>query len=356
MKNPNILQSASAFDTHNEPVDFAPHGKGHINDTYLVTDAGGQQYILQRINQTVFRNPQGVMENMLAVTSHIKQKVTCNRQVIDLLPTKEGVMWHVDEHGDYWRKYHFIGDSICLEMAETPHDFKESGMAYGHFQGHLSDFPAASLHETIPNFHDTPNRYKLFKEALSADALGRTKDAAREIDFALEREEYAGTLMSLLKSGDIPLRVTHNDTKLSNVLLDTETRKALCVIDLDTVMPGLTATDFGDAIRFGASTAAEDETDLDKVSMSMRLFEAFTDGYLSTCGGSLTQAELLHLRDGVKMMMLECGLRFLTDYLAGDTYFRIHREKHNLDRARTQFKLVTEAEKFWDEMQKVITR
>jgi hypothetical protein len=237
-----------------------------------------------------------------------------------------------------------------LQKAEKPGDFRESGAAFGNFQNQLANFPASTLFETIPRFHDTPNRYKNFKEVLKSDPLGRAKSAEREIDFVLEREEYAGTLMKLLESNEIPLRVTHNDTKLNNVLFDRESRRAVCVIDLDTVMPGLSVNDFGDSVRFGASTAAEDETDLSKVNFSLELYNEYADGFLSACGDSLTQIELLHLRDGAKMMTLECGVRFLADYIAGDVYFKIYRDSHNLDRCRTQFKLVHEMEEKWDKM------
>ena len=229
-------------------------------------------------------------------------------------------------------------------------------MAFGRFQDLLSDFPAHTLTETIPRFHDTPNRYTAFKKAVAADICNRARDVQEEIHFALSQEQFAGTLMSLQKTGEIPLRVTHNDTKLNNVLFDRISRKALCVIDLDTVMPGFSANDYGDSIRFGASTALEDERDLSKVEISLRLFEAYTQGFLSACGKSLTKCEIENLITGAKMMTLECGVRFLTDYLSGDTYFRTHREKHNLDRCRTQFKLVMDMDHKWDQMQSIVMR
>jgi len=350
-----IVKQSHDFATCGEPIFCTRYGNGHINDTYLVVDSTARQYILQRINDNVFRNPQAVMENIAAVTNHLRTKISDIRQVLSLVPTKSGKPWLVDADGKYWRMYPFISDSLCLDRAETSQDFKESGIAFGNFQCLLSDFAAGTLKETIPDFHNTPVRYNYFKEVLAKDAFGRAKDVAWEIDFVLEREEYAKTLMALLDAGDIPLRVTHNDTKLNNVLFDRETRTALCVIDLDTVMPGLAVNDFGDSIRFGASTALEDEVDLEKVNLSLPLFQAYAEGFLSRCGNSLTQAELLHLCDGVKMMTLECGLRFLTDYVNGDVYFRTHREGHNLDRCRTQFKLVADMEKHWNEMQKIIT-
>ena len=350
----SIVKQAYNFDTCGKPIFCTRYGNGHINETYLIVDASARQYILQKINNKVFRNPQVVMDNIAAVTSHLRQKVSSSRQVLSLIPTTEGKGWLIDENGEFWRMYPFISDSLCLQTAENLQDFKESGIAFGNFQCLLSDFPADTLKETIPNFHNTPMRYNRFKEVLATDPLGRARDLVKEIDFVMGREDYANTLMVLLSIGDIPLRVTHNDTKLNNVLFDRETRTALCVIDLDTVMPGLAATDFGDSIRFGASTALEDEADLSKVSFSLSLFEAYTAGFLSSCGKNLNECEVLHLRDGVKMMTLECGIRFLTDYIEGDIYFRTSRDGHNLDRCRTQFKLVSDMEKQWDKMQQII--
>ena len=354
MSELSIVKQAYAFDTCGVPIFCIRYGNGHINETYLLIDATARQYILQKINNRVFRNPKSVMENISAVTGHLRKKASNSRQVLSLIPTKEGKRWLEDEDGEFWRMYPFISDSICLDRAENLQDFKESGIAFGNFQCLLSDFPADTLKETVPNFHNTPIRYDRFKEVLKNDSCNRSKTVAREIDFVLARENYANTLMALLDAGDIPLRVTHNDTKLNNVLFDRETRTALCVIDLDTVMPGIAANDFGDSIRFGASTALEDETDLSKVSLSLPLFESYTSGFLYSCGKNLTESEVLHLRDGVKMMTLECGLRFLTDYLEGDVYFRTSRDNHNLDRCRTQFKLVSEIEKYWEQMQKII--
>jgi len=349
-----IVKQAYDFKTDGEPIFCYKYGSGHINTTYLLIDETARQYALQKINQNVFRNPLAVMENVRAVTTFLGAQATERRKALSLIPTKAGDDWLVDEDGEYWRLYNFVSDSICLQLPETPEDFRESGVAFGNFQRQLADFPADTLNETIPRFHDTPNRYTNFKKVLQADAHGRAKHVEREIEFALAREEYAGTLMSLLKSGDIPLRVTHNDTKLNNVLFDRDTRKAICVIDLDTVMPGASANDFGDSIRFGASTGAEDEVDLSKVNFSLPMLEAYASGFLYSCGASITPCEKEHLRDGAKMMTLECGVRFLTDYLDGDVYFGVKREGHNLDRCRTQFKLVAEMEKCWDAMQRVI--
>lgn len=349
-----MLEQACAFALDGKPIFHTRYGNGHINETYLLVDSTAREYIIQKINKKVFKAPRHVMENIAAVSNHLKKHTADSRQTLTLIPTKSGTDWFVDECGEYWRAYQFVSDSICLEQAETPADFRESGAAFGKFQRQLADFPAESLHETIPRFHDTPNRFQRFQEVLHADPHGRARHTAKEIEFALRWEEYAGTLVSLLQSGDMPLRVTHNDTKLNNVLFDRETRKALCVIDLDTVMPGIAVNDFGDSIRFGASTAAEDERDLSKVSLSLPLFEAYTEGFLSSCRESLTQCELMYLRDGAKMMTLECGLRFLTDYLEGDIYFKTRHEEHNLDRCRTQFQLVQNMERHWDQMQRIV--
>ena len=347
---------AYKFQTDGKLLFCTPYGNGHINQTFLILDDTGMLYVAQKINQKVFRNPHQLMENVRAVTNFLKAQVAERRQALRLVPTKEGQDWLVESDGEYWRMYYFIHDSICLQQPKAPNDFKESGIAFGNFQRQLSDFPAAELHETIPHFHHTPNRYKRFHEVLQSDTHNRAQNAAKEIDFALAKEGYSGTLISLLEAGDLPLRVTHNDTKLNNVLFDRDSRKAICVVDLDTVMPGLSVNDFGDSIRFGASTGAEDETDLDRVNFSLPLFEAYTSGFLQACGKSLTPCEVQHLRDGAKMMTLECGLRFLTDYLDGDNYFGIKREGHNLDRCRTQFKLVAEMEQVWDEMLEVVSR
>lgn len=346
----DIIAAAFQFKLYGEPIFCIPYGNGHINQTYLLVDATAGQFILQKINKKVFHDPAALMQNIMAVTEHQRQSAASFREALTLVPTGDGRPWYVDGDGEYWRTYRFISDCICLEKAENKADFYQSGIAFGRFQRGLADFPAASLSETIPRFHDTPHRYDALHQAIRADVCRRAGAVGAEIEFALDREAYAGSLVKLQNQGDLPLRVTHNDTKLNNVLLDRDTRQALCVIDLDTVMPGLSVNDFGDSIRFGASTAAEDERDLDKVGFSLPLYHAYAEGFLAACGENLTACERAHLRDGAKMMTLECGVRFLTDYLAGDTYFRTGRAAHNRDRCRTQFKLVAEMEKVWDEM------
>ena len=329
------------------------YGCGHINRTYLVLTDSGKRYILQGISTVAFKDVPGLMENIGAVTRHLQKKVKSERECLHLVPTLDGADYWYDGKEGYWRVYDFIEDSICLQSAETPEDFYQSAVAFGTFQRQLEDFPAQTLHETIVNFHNTPDRYEKFKAALAQDKLGRVKDAEYEIGEYLKREQDGATLMNMLKDGRLPLRVTHNDTKLNNVMLDAKTRKALCVIDLDTVMPGLMAFDFGDSIRFGAATAAEDERDLSKVSMSLELFKTFAKGFISSCP-ELTQEEYTSLAWGARIMTLECGLRFLTDYLDGNKYFAVHRPGQNLDRCRTQLKMVQDMEGKWDKMLKII--
>jgi len=351
-----IQEQAYQFQLDGTPMFCTRYGNGHINGTYLLLDTNARLYLLQKINKNIFMNPEGLMQNVAAVTAYLRARSANPKNEMTLVPTLEGKNWLVDVDGEYWCVYNFIANAVCLEQANTPAEFRESGFAFGDFQRKLADFPAHTLVETIPHFHDTPKRFETFRAVVEADPMGRAKTVQKEIEFALAREEYAATLMDKQRSGELPLRVTHNDTKLNNVLLDCDTRKTLCVVDLDTVMPGLSVTDFGDSIRFGASTATEDEKDLDKVTMSLELLSAYTEGFLCACGKSLTDCELAHLADGAKMMTLECGTRFLTDYLQGDVYFRIHRDGQNLDRCRTQFKLVADMESKWSEMQRIIER
>ena len=341
------------FKLEGKVTECSPYGCGHINRTYLVVTDSGKRYILQGISTVAFKDVPGLMENIGAVTRHLQKKVKSERECLHLVSTLDGKdYWHDGKDG-YWRVYDFIEGSLCLQSAETPEDFYQSAVAFGTFQRQLEDFPAQTLHETIVNFHNTPDRYEKFKAVLAQDKLGRAKDAEYEIDEYLKREQDGAILMNMLREGKLPLRATHNDTKLNNVMLDAQTRKPLCVIDLDTVMPGLMAFDFGDSIRFGAATAAEDERDLSKVSMSLELYETFAKGFISACP-ELTQEEYISLAWGARIMTLECGLRFLTDYLDGDNYFAVHRPGQNLDRCRTQLKMVQDMEAKWDKMLKII--
>ena len=329
------------------------YGFGHINETYRVVTGNDAWYILQKINHHVFRDVPALMENIAAVTGFLAGRVSDPRAAMRLVPAVDGKPYYMDEAGEYWRVYVFIRDSICLQKAETAEDFYESAIAFGGFQQQMAEFPAETLHETIPNFHNTIDRYAKFKAAVAADKLGRAKDVQAEIDFLLAREEEMATLHTLRLSGELPLRVTHNDTKLNNVMLDARTRKGLCVIDLDTVMPGLSLYDYGDSIRFGAATAAEDERDASLMHIDLDLFRIYTRGFLKACPG-LTEREIELLPLGAKTMTLECGMRFLTDYLEGDVYFAIHYPEHNLVRTHTQLALVADMEANWDTMKQIV--
>ena len=329
------------------------YGCGHINETYLVVAESGRRYILQKISNRAFPDVAGLQENIAAVTAHLRRKNSTPGTALNLIYTKAGESWHHQGENSDWRVYDFVENSICLQAPESPEDFYQSAIAFGTFQQQLADFPAETLHETIRNFHNTPDRYRLFREALAADVKGRAAEVQPEIQFALSHQETGGKLMGMLQNGELPLRVTHNDTKLNNVMLDAGTRTPLCVIDLDTTMPGLSAYDFGDSIRFGAATAAEDEKDLSRVTMSLDLFRVFTRGFLKACPG-LTEKERQMLPVGALTMTLECGLRFLTDYLAGDVYFGIHYPEQNLDRCRTQFKLVADMEEKMAQMKSIV--
>ncbi|MCD8152171.1 MAG: aminoglycoside phosphotransferase family protein [Clostridiales bacterium] len=356
---------AQNFQFEGRLVSRKPYGSGHINDTWLLvfdrTDGMQKKVILQRMNREVFAKPVELMENIVSVTAYLRERISQDggdpdRETLNVILTCDGRPYYVDASGEYWRAYHFIEDASCYDRVEKPEDFYESAVAFGHFQGLLADYPAETLHETIPGFHDTKARFAVFRQAVAEDVMGRAADVREEIQFVLDREDVADYFADLLATGELPLRVTHNDTKLNNIMIDNVTGKGICVIDLDTVMPGLAMNDFGDSIRFGASTADEDEQDLSKVSCSMELFDIYTKGFLEGCAGKLTQKEIELLPMGAKVMTFECGMRFLTDYLQGDTYFKIHREGHNLDRCRTQFKLVADMERKWDEMQTIVRR
>ena len=346
-------------------VQQSPYGNGHINDTFLLryetADHSEKKYILQRMNHDIFRNPPLLMENIVHVTDHLRGIIRSRggdpeRETLNVLKTRDGASFFRDSGGSYWRVFPFIERSVCLEKVRNAKDFYDSAVAFGSFQKMLADFPAGTLHETIPNFHNTSSRFRDFRAAVQSGDRERAALARTEIAFALDRESETAVLTALLDAGALPLRVTHNDTKLNNILFDADTGKALCIIDLDTVMPGLSLYDFGGSIRFGASTGDEDEPDLDKVSLDLSLFEAFTKGYLEGCAGSLTAKEIEMLPMGAKLMTYECGIRFLADFLTGDTYFKVHRENHNLDRARTQFKLVADMEAKWDQMKAIVEK
>lgn len=325
-------------------VDVEPYGNGHINDTYCVSCP---RYILQRINTNIFNNPDELMDNIQNVTTFLGEKIVKNggdpkRETLTVIKTLDGKNYYKYNDDHVFRMYLFIENTKSIENSKTPEDLYEAGVGFGRFQRMLSDYPADSLHETIKDFHHTPKRIEALKRAIRENKAGRADFVKEEIAFALEQASWADTIIKGIEDGRIPLRVTHNDTKINNILFDQESGKAVCVIDLDTVMPGSMLYDFGDALRMGGSTAAEDEVDLDRVWFDVKAFEAFAKGYLSQMKEALTLTELELLPFSVKLLTYECGIRFLTDYLNGDTYFKIHREKHNLDRARNQFKLVAD--------------
>ena len=347
-----MQQAIHHFQIKSQPVFCRQFGHGNINYTFLITTDNGKQFILQRINTHVFKQPVQLMENVIAVTKHIGSKVDDPNKVLHFVPALDGKYYYRDERRRYWRCYEFVG-GFCLEAPETDADFYESAVAFGRFQEQLSDFPAESLNETIPNFHNTPDRYRQFHIAMDEDACDRLQFIQREVDFVLEREQEAGMIQRMLESGELPLRVTHNDTKLNNVLLDIKTRKALCVLDLDTVMPGSTLFDFGDSIRFGAATAPEDVQELSRMTLDLHRFEVYTKGFLDGCH-SLTRREIELLPLGAKIITLELAVRFLTDYLESDHYFKTQYPDHNLVRARAQLKLVQDMEAKWYQMQKII--
>ena len=352
------------FAIEGEFVSATPHGSGHINETRLIVtkaDSGVREYVLQRINNNVFKNPAALMENYVGVTTYLQDVIEKSggdpmREALNVVKTKSGENFYLSPEGEYWRMLGYVNDSLCYDKVENPEQFYMSAVAFGNFQYLLRDYPASSLHEIIENFHNTPDRIRLFEEALKKDVCGRAKEVREEIDFVLSRREFANTLEEAREAGRLPLRVTHNDTKLNNVLFDKTTGKALCIVDLDTIMPGYSVNDFGDSIRFGATTALEDERDLSKVNFDISLYELYVKGFIEGTRGGLTECEMELLPIGAMMMTFECGTRFLTDYLSGDTYFRIHREGHNLDRARNQFKLLRDMEARLDEMRAIVKK
>lgn len=351
-------EALAVFDTAGKVTYCDVYGSGHINDTFLVVcevPEGQRKYILQRMNHEIFTEPEALMRNVEKVTGFLAKAIAeyggdPARETLQVVKTKAGEPFYKDSIGSYWRMYDFVEDTISYDAVKNPGDFYQSAYTFGSFQKLLSGFDASVLVETIPDFHNTPKRYEKFLKVVEQDVCHRAEEVKEEIEFFLAHEADMKICQEKLKNGELPLRVTHNDTKLNNILLDKETGKGLCVIDLDTVMPGLSIFDFGDSIRFGANTAAEDETDLTKVSLDLELYGLYAKGYLEGCGGRLTEEEVKMMPYGAKNMTLECGMRFLTDYLEGDVYFKIHREKHNLDRCRTQIALVKDMEAKWENM------
>lgn len=336
------------FRTGGEPVDIASVPTGHINDTYIIT-AGGKgatvKYVLQRINHNVFTDPTRMMENIIRITEHTRHKLKESdpelaRRQLEVIATTDGRGCYCDAAGSFWRVYNFIEGAATYDMLTSAPAAYEAARMFGWFQKMLLDLPAPPLHETIPGFHDTPRRLATFEETLRTDPCNRAGGAKPEIDFIFENAALCHVLAEAVPAGEIPVRIAHNDAKINNVMLDTDTGKGVCVIDLDTVMPGLSIHDFGDLVRTAACPAAEDERNLSKVVVDLSLFDALARGFAEGSGGFLTPAEKSHLVFGAKLITFEQLIRFLTDYLAGDVYYKVHREGHNLDRARTQMKLV----------------
>jgi hypothetical protein len=351
---PSILRAlGAAFQIPGRFHQGRPYGNGHINDTYVSEyDQAGKnaRFIHQRINDRIFKQPAVIMDNIQRVTAHLRRKLTergatdIDRRALTLIPTRDDKPAFIDAEGKYWRTYIFIEGATSHDVITDPRQARQAAAAFGAFQEMLRDMPGPRLVETIPNFHHTPARFEALEKAIAADSHNRAASCKAEIDFCLARKGMTGELIRLQEAGLIPERVTHNDTKINNVMLDNKTGEGICVIDLDTVMPGLALYDFGDMVRTCTSPAAEDEKDLSKVTMRMPVFRELVEGYLGAAGSFLTPAERDYLPFSGKLITFEIGIRFLADYLAGDIYFKTHRPGHNLDRCRTQFALVASIE------------
>ncbi len=352
---------AENFGVKGNITDFSVYTDGHINSTYRATfdDCGEfKKYVVQSINTNVFKDPDKLMDNIVNVTEYLRRKLDesgegSDRQCLEFLQGKDGKYYYFHE-GKCWRIYKFIDKSYTINYIKNRSFFENAGKVFGRFQRNLSGYPMETLNETIKDFHNTPKRVEAFETSVATDVISRAESICEEIKFVLDRKEDAGVILNLYKEGLIPLRVTHNDTKLNNVLFDEETNKAICVIDLDTIMPGFSLYDFGDAIRFGGNTTKEDDPDLDNVNISIELFRSYTKGFLETCAKALTKTEVEYLAFAAKIMTYECGVRFLTDYLDGDVYFKTEYPEHNLVRARNQFKLVKEIEDNLEKMNEIV--
>jgi len=362
---PDLVAIAEHFQFEGDFLEASPYGFGHINDTYTVrfgkADGVVRRYVLQRINQHVFRNPEALMQNVERVTAHLRKKIVAaggdaERETLNLVPTVGGRTWTKTDDGNYWRAYIFIAGARTYQVVESLDHVYNVAKAFGRFQKLLGDFPAEQLTETIPDFHHTGKRFDAFVEAVERDVRNRARSVETEIKFVEKRAGETSVLVDLLERGELPNRVTHNDTKFNNVMIDDETGAGICVIDLDTVMPGLSLYDFGDAVRSGANPAAEDERDLSKVWFDLDIFDCFAHGYLDAARDFLTATEVDYLPFSARLMTLECGMRFLTDHLNGDIYFKVHRENHNLDRCRTQFNMVQDMEEKFERMEEIVAR
>ena len=356
---------AENFKFEGKLVNSELHICGHINDTHILDfvkdDGSNIKYILQRINTDVFPKVDELMSNIDKVTNHICEKVKnsggdITRESLRLVPTINDKLYYKTENGDCFRAYHFIEGASTYMKVENPMDFYKCGQAIGKFQEHLADFPVDSIYETIPDFHNTAKRFIAFEKAVKEDAAGRVGEVQEEINFIVERKEEMSKIVNLMEQGKMPLRVTHNDTKFNNIMIDNITGEAICVIDLDTVMPGSSLYDYGDSIRSGATTALEDEADLTKVNFDINLFELFTKGFLESCGSSLAEEEINNLAFSAKLITLELAMRFLMDHIDGDKHFQIHRPNHNLERARNQLKLVRDMEEQQNQMESIIRK
>jgi len=362
--SPDLEAICAAFAVDGRWISTCPIPSGHINDTYCSKfEAGGRlvQVVNQRINHLVFREPELLMENIERVTRFAREKILAaggdpDRETLTIVPTREGRSFHRTAEGTYWRMFRFIGGARTYDRVEDLRHVYAASKAFGRFQRMLAELPGGRLHETIPDFHHTRKRFEAFRTALEFDPAHRAAAVRPEIDFVLAHEKDTGAVVDGLSAGAIPERVTHNDTKLNNVMIDDRTGEGICVIDLDTVMPGSILYDFGDSVRLGAATAAEDERDLVKVGFDIDMFDRLAAGYLDAARDFLVPAETDLLAFSAKLLTLECGIRFLTDHLKGDVYFKVHREGHNLDRARTQFKMVAEMEKRMGAMEAVVRK
>ena len=360
-----MKQVIKNFKINGDVISVERYGEGHINETYLaVVNENGVEvnYILQKINNKLFTNVEKLMNNIMLVTEYNRKKIierggNPDRESLSLVYTNDNKPYYYCKETDsYFRVYIFITDAVAHQKVTNPDQFYQSAVAFGEFANLLAEFDATQLFEVLPNFHNTVTRFENFTKSLNLDKLSRASSVKEEIDFVLNRKDYCNRIVDLLASGEMPTKVTHNDTKLNNVMLDVNTNVPVAVIDLDTIMPGSICYDFGDSIRFGCNTGAEDEKDLTKVNFDIDLFEYYTKGYLKSLGNTVTVAEKDNLAFGAILMTFECGMRFLTDYLDGDVYFRTHREGHNLDRARTQFKLVKDMEARLDEMNAIVNK
>ncbi len=361
---PELDRICAAFDCAGTWISSCPIPSGHINDTYCSEfDESGRRvkYVNQRINHLVFREPELLMENIERVTRFARERITAAggdpaRETLTIVPTRDGRTYHRTPEGTYWRMFNYIDGARTYDRVEDVRHVYAASKAFGRFQEMLASLPGGRLHETIPDFHHTRKRYDAFLAAVEFDPAGRAAGVKPEIDFVRTREKDVGLVVDGLSSGRIPERVTHNDTKLNNVMIDNRTGEGICVIDLDTVMPGSVLYDFGDSVRLGAATAAEDEQDLGQVGFDIGMFDRLAAGYLEAVRGFLVPAETDLLAFSAKLLTLECGIRFLTDHLKGDVYFKIHRPGHNLDRARTQFKMVAEMERQMGAMDAVVRK